>query len=382
MKKLKLTLKWRFTLLTICLLTLSSIAIVVAMNFNVGRTLPSTTTTIMDMAQTESVNGGGITMSQPTMAAYEGVMQGAAATIYMDSIFLLIVIICVGGVTAYIIANQALKPVQALSHQVQTINETNWSTHLEVQGPHDEIQELAFSFNQMIAKLNNVFISQKRFNARVAHELKTPLTAIKTNIDLLNDGEDKTLQGYQETLDVVEKSVVKMNAMIETLLDLVKEENAALDDQVVIPQIIEDVIEDLTVVGESHQVELDYTTQSPITPIKGNEVLLYRAIYNLVENAIKYNKPQGYVHVSCEQTQGKIKIVIKDTGKGIAKEAIDHIFEPFYRVDAFNTERINGMGLGLSFVQSTVKVHGGEVEVQSEINEGTVITLTLNTCRS
>jgi signal transduction histidine kinase len=391
MNKLNITLKWRFTLLTVLLITLSSVAIVTSMNIYIGRTIPSTACNIITSIATKNLkinenelspalSTGSIDNNQSstsTNTALQTTMATAVSNIYTGSIIMLLIIISLGGISAYLIADKALKPVQVLNENIKNISENNLLANLEVQGPHDEIKELTISFNQMLAKLNNSFTSQKRFNASVAHELKTPLAAMKINIDVLNDGEQKTVEDYKETLDIVEKSVGKMNSMIETLLDLVRDENASLDDQVYVVKIIEDVVEDLTIIAETNHIALDFKTLTAVSSIKGNEVLLYRAIYNVVENSIKYNKLNGQVTINCEQEKDTIRIEIKDTGKGIPIEEINNIFEPFYRVDRFNVNSSNGIGLGLSLTKSTITIHGGEIKVYSEPDKVTRVTINL-----
>ncbi|MBZ9685191.1 HAMP domain-containing histidine kinase [Clostridium estertheticum] len=388
MNKLNITLKWRFTLLTVILIAISCVAIVTSMNIDIKRTIPTGSLT-SSYTENFKAKENGISPALPTgsidnsqsstaaIVASEATMAKAVSSIYTGSIITLLIIISLGGISAYLIADKALKPVQVLNENIKNISENNLLANLEVQGPHDEIKELTISFNQMLAKLNNAFTSQKRFNASVAHELKTPLAAMKINIDVLNDGEQKTVEEYKETLDIVEKSVGKMNSMIETLLDLVREENTSLDDQVYVVNIIEDVVEDLTIIAETNHIALDFKILTSVSSIKGNEVLLYRAIYNVVENSIKYNKLNGKVTVNCEQEKDTIRIEIKDTGKGIPIEEINNIFEPFYRVDRFNVNSSNGMGLGLSLTKSTITIHGGEIKVYSEPDRGTRVTISL-----
>ncbi len=301
---------------------------------------------------------------------YELVITTAVSNIYTTSIITLIIIIILGGISAYLIADKALRPIKDLNNNIKSINENNLLSNLKVEGPRDEIKELTISFNQMLAKLNNAFTSQKRFNAVIAHELKTPLAVMKTNIDLLNEYEDKTPEMYQETIEIVRHSVGKLNNMIETLLDLVRQENAPLDDAVDINQIIEDVVEDLTLIAKEKNITLNYHTTTNHTVIKGNEILLYRAIYNVVENGIKYNASHGKVDVYSHENKDVIEIQIYDTGKGMREEEKNHIFEPFYRIDKMNVETHIGLGLGLSLTQSTVAIHGGEIEVYSEVDKG------------
>lgn len=392
MNKLKITLKWRFTLLTIFLIVLSSGAITLAINRDIGRSIPMTPSNIVGESDNlyisfdveELIQAQEPSSSIPSNKAniispgqFEIAMTTAVSNIYTTSIITLIIIIFLGGISAYFVAGRALSPIKDLSDNIKSINENNLLSNLEVEGPRDEIKELTISFNQMLAKLNHAFTSQKRFNASIAHELKTPLAVMKTNIDVLNEYEEKTVEMYQETIEVVRDSVCKLNSMIETMLDLVRQENAPLDDTVDINQIIEDVVEDLMVIAKEKEITLDYHISENHAPIKGNEILLYRAIYNVVENGIKYNLPYGQVNIQSVQTKESIEIRIQDTGKGMRKEEVNRIFEPFYRIDKFNQAPNSGLGLGLALTQSTVAIHGGEIKVESKVDEGTRFSIRL-----
>jgi len=217
-------------------------------------------------------------------------------------------------------------------------------------------------------------LSQKRFNASVAHELKTPLAIIKANIDVLNDQDEKSIDDYQNTLKIVELSVRKMNALVDTLLDTIQQESATLDDSVKIDEVLNDVADDLTLLAKAKKITLKCET-NPVTPIMGNTVLLYRAFYNIIENAIKYNKEGGEVEIRCEEKKAMITIRVKDTGKGISKKDQAKIFEPFYRVNGKNSEE--GFGLGLSLAKSVVDISGGTIIVYSVPEVGSEFVIQL-----
>lgn len=368
--------------MTIFLIVLSSVALTIAINRDIRKSIPMTSANILGQdvelqinidevmgEENEFDSNNEVAIISPEQ--YEVAITTAVSNIYTTSIATLIIIIFLGGISAYFVVNKALNPIKNLNDNIKSINENNLLSNLKVDGPQDEIKELTISFNQMLAKLNNAFTSQKRFNAVIAHELKTPLAVMKTNIDILNDYEEKTPEMYQETIEIVKASVGKLNNMIETLLDLVRQENASLDDEVDIKQIIEDVVEDLTVVAKEKNIILKYHTLMDHPLIKGNEILLYRAIYNVVENGIKYNSSYGQVDIYSSQNKNVIEVQIQDTGKGISEEEQNLIFEPFYRIDKVNVETHMGLGLGLSLTQSTVTIHGGEIAVYSKENQGT-----------
>jgi signal transduction histidine kinase len=276
-----------------------------------------------------------------------------------------------GGVGAYIASGRTLKPFRSLNEKVRLANAETGDA-IALQDPTREVRDLTLSFNAMLAKLENAATTQKRFNASVAHELKTPLAVIKTHIDVLNDQEFKSVEDYRQTMNVIESSIRKMNALIDTLLDSIQVESAGLDDQVSLDAILSDVMEDLSIYAQKHKVILNGDIP-PVDKITGNEVLVYRALYNIVENAIKYNHEGGQVNLSIDQEKEYIIIHIKDTGIGIAKENSDLIFEPFYRVRS--QEKAQGFGLGLAMAKSFLKMHGASIVVESETGQGSEFIL-------
>ena len=277
----------------------------------------------------------------------------------------------------YFVVNNALIPIVELNKNIKKINEDNLNSNLSIKGANDEIKELTISFNKMIAKLENAFASQKRFNSSVAHELKTPLAVIKTNIDVLKSSNCKSLEEYDKTLAVVEKSILKMNLIIETLLDIIRQENAPLNEIVSIDEILEDIVDDLSIIANKKNIKLKLNSYNIKNKIKGNEIMLYRAFYNVIENSIKYNKINGSIDILCYQDLNTIEVKVIDTGSGIKEEDYDEIFKPFYRCEGINSYSKNGVGLGLSLTQSVIKLHGGEIKVKSKLNEGTEFTFIL-----
>ena len=307
----------------------------------------------------------------------ESAIEETTSRIYWLSITTFILVVIIGGMCTYFVVNNALIPIVELNKNIKKINEDNLTSNLSVKGPNDEIKELTISFNKMIAKLENAFTSQKRFNSSVAHELKTPLAVIKTNIDVLKRSNCKSIEEYDKTLAIVEKSILKMNLIIETMLDIIKQENAPLNESVSISEILEDIVDDLDIIADKKNIQLKLNTNNIKSKIKGNEIMLYRAFYNVIENAIKYNKINGTVNILCSEDYNIIKVKIIDTGKGIKEEEYEEIFKPFYRCEGINTYSDNGVGLGLSLTQSVIKLHGGEIKVKSKLNEGTEFNLIL-----
>jgi signal transduction histidine kinase len=346
--------------------------------------LPSMRVSIYKNFQIESITGKdtGVPANTAVDKAYYDQVAAEAASVqnqfdasvqrlmWMSGGILLLVAI-LGGIGAYISSGRTLKPFRFLSEQVKLANGETGDPIL-LQGPTREVRDLTQSFNTMLAKLENAATTQKRFNAAVAHELKTPLAVIKTHIDVLNDQEFKSVDDYRQTMDVIDSSIRKMNALIDALLDSIQVESAGLDDQVSLDMVLSDVMEDLSLYAAKHEVAL--TGDIPaVDKITGNEVLVYRAIYNIVENAVKYNHAGGQVDLRLDQEKDTITIHIKDTGIGIAKENTDLIFEPFYRVKS--QSKTEGFGLGLAMAKSFLKMHGATIEIKSEPGLGSEFIL-------
>ena len=377
MNNIKIKLKWKLTLFTILIMTITSGILVFSINYDVRHTVPQLKGVINSNTGDVKIDLNSDFKAEIDNISIESAIEETTSRIYWLSITTFILVVIIGGMCTYFVVNNALIPIVELNKNIKKINEDNLTSNLSVKGPNDEIKELTISFNKMIAKLENAFASQKRFNSSVAHELKTPLAVIKTNIDVLKSSNCKSLEEYDKTLAVVEKSILKMNLIIETLLDIIRQENAPLNEIVSIDEILEDIVDDLSIIANKKNIKLKLNSYNIKNKIKGNEIMLYRAFYNVIENSIKYNKINGSIDILCYQDLNTIEVKVIDTGSGIKEEEYDEIFKPFYRCEGINSYSKNGVGLGLSLTQSVIKLHGGEINVKSKLNEGTEFTFIL-----
>ena len=377
MNNIKIKLKWKLTLFTILIMTITSGILVFSINYDVRHTVPQLKGVINSNTGDVKIDLNSDFKAEIDNISIESAIEETTSRIYWLSITTFILVVIIGGMCTYFVVNNALIPIVELNKNIKKINEDNLTSNLSVKGPNDEIKELTISFNKMIAKLENAFASQKRFNSSVAHELKTPLAVIKTNIDVLKSSNCKSLEEYDKTLAVVEKSILKMNLIIETLLDIIRQENAPLNEIVSIDEILEDIVDDLSIIANKKNIKLKLNSYNIKNKIKGNEIMLYRAFYNVIENSIKYNKINGSIDILCYQDLNTIEVKVIDTGSGIKEEDYDEIFKPFYRCEGINSYSKNGIGLGLSLTQSVIKLHGGEINVKSKLNEGTEFTFIL-----
>lgn len=377
MNNIKIKLKWKLTLFTVLIMTITSGILVFSINYDVRHTVPQLKGIINSNTEDIKIDLNGDFKDEIDKISIESAIEETTSRIYWLSIIAFILVVTIGGMCTYFVVNNALIPIVELNKNIKKINEDNLNSNLSIKGANDEIKELTISFNKMIAKLENAFASQKRFNYSVAHELKTPLAVIKTNIDVLKSSNCKSLEEYDKTLAVVEKSILKMNLIIETLLDIIRQENAPLNEIVSIDEILEDIVDDLSIIANKENIKLKLNSYNIKNKIKGNEIMLYRAFYNVIENSIKYNKINGSIDILCYQDLNTIEVKVIDTGSGIKEEDYDEIFKPFYRCEGINSYSKNGIGLGLSLTQSVIKLHGGEIKVKSKLNEGTEFTFIL-----
>jgi len=387
-----MSLKWRITLITIVLMAVSCLILVLSINLNVAQTftgisgvisIQSSSNLTDPNAQGGSSNTGPLLPpSEPQEAGgNQSVIVTTGGTVNLinkgifavrsESIYIFLIIVLLAGALAYFLSLRTMKPLTDLNRAIRQVEADHLSSNLAVSRTPDEVKDLTVSFNQMIARLRNSFDSQKRFNGSMAHEMKTPLTIMKTNMDVLASQQNPSISDYRDTFGVLEKSVTRIDSLIDSLTEMVQQENAPLDDNIELGGLLSDVLEDAKRVAAPMGIQVNCEGQFPIIQMRGNEILLYRAISNIVENAIKYNRPDGKVFVSCQKTVGNAIIRVQDTGYGIPDEAKDSIFEPFYRIRS-NQE---GLGLGLSFAKSVITMHGGTISVEAVVNVGSTFVI-------
>lgn len=285
--------------------------------------------------------------------------------VLLFSLICLLIMIILGGVGAFYLSKRSLWPVRLLSERLMKINANDLSVQLPVKElPNDELKELTESFNTMLKKLEHAFQQQERFMANAAHEFRTPLTILKTNLEVLRSDPSATLADYRQLSDIFEKTLKRMNHMVNELLVLAKN-NDPDKDVIEVGSMIRKVVSELNDLALAQTISIEIHIH-PDVEIYGNDILIQRAISNLVENAIMYNKPQGKVIITCTSQEGECFISIMDTGDGIDEKHIPFIFEPFYRTSEGRTKNKAGTGLGLSIALSIIKKHEGTIEYSRE----------------
>lgn len=281
----------------------------------------------------------------------------------------LIIFSGIGMIVTYSVAGKTLKPLQELNDSIINITEHNLKDRIPTFSVNDEIGSLANSFNAMLERLNESFLRQKRFSASVSHELKTPLSIMNAGIQVLQLDDEPTVSDYKETIEMAERNIKRLMNIVDDLFVLTNESNTDFADEIDLKQLFLQI--KLEIQSLFNEKNIYITQEFEFDTIKGNATLVYRAFFNLFENAMKYNIANGKVAIKTVIENNVEKIIISDSGRGIPSEDINKIFEPFYRVDQSRSRKIAGAGLGLSIVKSIVEKHGWKIEVESTVDVGT-----------
>ncbi len=280
------------------------------------------------------------------------------------------------GVSAYWLAGVALRPVRQVREAAQKVSVSTLHTRLALEGPEDEVKELADTFDEMLGRLEHNFARQSRFVADVAHELRTPLASLRTNMEVVTTDEEATIADYRAMSAAQERALTRLECLVSDLLILAKSEQPIICSKVALTPLIEEIFYDLEHEAARNQISLHAANESEIL-VQGNGPLLTRALGNLIANAIYYNRPGGEVEVSVEQKDAWAVVRVADTGVGIDPAQQTYVFDRFYRVDSSRARHKGGAGLGLSIVSAIVQQHNGNVQVESIPGKGSIFTICL-----
>ena len=284
------------------------------------------------------------------------------------------IIILLSSICTWFVTRRALTPLRRFSDRIRQVQAQNLSEPLEVPLSEDEISRLTRSFNDMLARLDNAFSAQKQFVASAAHELRTPLAVMQTNLEVFYKKPEHAPQEYDRLFTMLQEQTGRLSHLAEILLDMTGLQTVERSDTISLAALTEEVFCDLDPVADKHQIRL-IQTEGDCT-VTGSYILLYRAVYNLVENAIKYNRPSGSVTVSIHSAESAV-LEVTDTGIGISPENQEKIFDPFYRVDKSRSRAMGGAGLGLALVSEIARQHNGQVKVTQSSEKGSTIALIL-----
>ena len=383
----KRSLQWRLTLLITLLVTVTCILMYFFISNSAVTGMENLESYIVQINKTDSTP---ITFNVDPSILFPDLSNQVQATKDLFRIRSMIatgIIILLSSIGTYFISRRALTPLHDLSTKIGKIQAQNLSESLEIPDSNDEISQLTASFNKMLSRLDDAFTAQKQFSASAAHELRTPLAVMQTNLEVFARKKTPSTEEYQEIFSLIQEQTGRLSHLAEILLDMTGIQTVERSETISLAELTEEVFCDLASVAEQKQIEL--IQRDGDCTVTGSYLLLYRAVYNLVENAIKYNHPSGKVTVTLHP--GKVIldassqphpadcafIEISDTGIGISPEYQEKIFAPFFRVDKSRSRAMGGAGLGLALVTEIARQHGGQVKVLESNVKGSTIALML-----
>ena len=275
-----------------------------------------------------------------------------------------------GGVITFFISGHALKPLCDFSKKIEEVQAQNLSDSRIEENKFSELNQLSVSYNKMLERLSEAFKLQRQFTANAAHELRTPLAVMQLQIDLYNSSKHPNNDtSAQQTISMITEQTERLSKMVRTLLDMSELQTIARDEEIAISALVEEVLADLEPLAQEKGINLIEKCDNVL--LMGSDILIYRLVYNLVENAIKYNFSGGTVTVTATQQNSQLHLTVEDTGNGIPEELKERIFEPFFRLDQSRSRELGGVGLGLALVREIVRVHNGSILVKNNANSGT-----------
>ena len=288
-----------------------------------------------------------------------------------NSLIISVLLALLGGVAAYFISGHALRPIREFSDKIEKVQAQNLADSRIEENQVKELNQLSVSYNRMLERLSDAFEIQRQFTANAAHELRTPLALMQVQLDLYNStrhpgSDEETLQ----TIKMVTEQNDRLGKMVKTLLDMSELQTVGRDDKIIVDALVDEVLADLEPLAQEKNIKLIGKCEN-ITMV-GSDILIYRLVYNLVENAIKYNHTGGQVTVTADRKEKQVHLSVADTGNGIPEELRERVFEPFFRVDKSRSRALGGVGLGLALVHEIVRVHDGSITVRSNPSGGTI----------
>ena len=293
-----------------------------------------------------------------------------------NSLIISAVLALLGGVATYFISGHALRPIRELSDKIEKVQAQNLADSRIEENQVKELNQLSVSYNRMLERLSDAFEIQRQFTANAAHELRTPLALMQVQLDLYHsNGHPDNDADTVQMINMVTEQNDRLNKMVKTLLDMSELQTVGRDDEIVLDALVDEVLEDLEPLAEGKNIRLIGKCKD-ITMV-GSDILIYRLVYNLVENAIKYNHSGGQVTVTADRKEKHVYLSVEDTGAGIPEELKERVFEPFFRVDKSRSRELGGVGLGLALVREIVRVHDGSITVKSNPSGGTIFEVVL-----
>ena len=378
----RISLQWRITLMTVLFIGITC----VAMNLLLCSSGVYYMDTIVDSLQgggTVILNEDGAASFDPQLIASNEeltiVVDGAQGRFRTTNWYITAAVTLLSGILAYFVSGRALKPLRSFASQVEMVQMNNLADMKIDEDVLPEFKQLSRSFNQMLERLNTAFAAQRQFTGNAAHELRTPLALMQAQLELFFAEHPDVLPETAEFLSLLQEQTERLTQMTKTLLEMSNLQQVARNEQIQLAPMIEEIFTDLAPLAEEDGISLEVEGDGVMT---GSDALIYRLLFNLTENAVKYNRPGGSVRISVTQEPEKLLIRVSDTGCGIPDEFQRSIFQPFFRVDKSRSREYGGVGLGLSLVWEIANLHGGSVWVEKSSEKGTTIAVDLPTQQS
>ena len=371
----KLSLQWRITLMTAFLICMTCVAMNLLLSYS-GRHY-------MDSISSHITNYGDMDQGEPDFFDPERekldqeltiIIHGAQESFIATNWCITAVVTLLGGVLAYFLSGRALNPLRAFTSQVEKVQPNNLSDMKMAEDVLPEFRQFSKSFNQMLDRLDEGFAAQRQFTGNAAHELRTPLALMQAQLELFSTEHPKVLPETAGFLLLLREQTERMTQMTKTLLEMSELRTVPCNDHIEIAPMIEEIFADLAPLAEKNGIILESTGDGTMI---GSDTLIYRLLFNLTENAIRYNRPDGIVRITVTEEEKRLIIRVSDTGCGVPEQYRESIFQPFFRVDKSRSRENGGVGLGLSLVWEIVTLHGGEVRVEESSEKGTTIAVKL-----
>ena len=305
------------------------------------------------------------------------VLNSTAQDMRQFSYYAFAVLIIIGGICVYFWCGRVLQPVRHLSDQMHKRTVNNLNQPIENENAVAEMKQLSDAFNHMIFNLNQSFEVQKQFNANAAHELRTPIAVLQANLEVLTEEEVPSAEDCRNFVQIAQRTIGRMNSLVESLLQMTRLEDSIQFHEVDIKTLIQSAVSEVQLAAKAKEVSVQTHFADEECWLNGDETLLFTAVYNLIENAVKYNQQKGSVCVNLALEEDRVSITVSDTGIGICAEELESVFQPFYRVDQSRARGLGGAGMGLSLVKNIIKRHGGEVCLKSETGMGSCFEIWL-----
>ena len=371
----KLSLQWRITLMTAFLICMTCVAMNLLLSYSGRHYMDSISSHITNYGDTDKGEPDFFDperekLDQELTIIIHGVQESFIATNWCITA----VVTLLGGVLAYFLSGRALNPLRAFTSQVEKVQPNNLSDMKMAEDVLPEFRQFSKSFNQMLDRLDEGFAAQRQFTGNAAHELRTPLALMQAQLELFSAEHPKVLPETAGFLLLLREQTERMTQMTKTLLEMSELRTVPCNDRIEIAPMIEEIFADLTPLAEKNGIILESTGDGTMT---GSDTLIYRLLFNLTENAIRYNRPDGIVRITVTEEEKRLIIRVSDTGCGVPEQYRESIFQPFFRVDKSRSRENGGVGLGLSLVWEIVTLHGGEVRVEKSSEKGTTIAVKL-----